>query len=136
MLLLKSLRTMVGRVTAHRREPRRSPSHHPRNRRLKIEALEDRTLPSCTLALAPSEAAPQRVGERSTWTATATDCGTTPVYQFSVGAHDGAFQVVRDFSPINTLAWTPMQEGPYDVRVTVKGSHQATSMTSAVTPYR
>ena len=42
-------------------------------------------LPSgCTVSLPPSEPAPQLVGERITWTATAPNCGATPVYQFSV----------------------------------------------------
>src|SRR6266481_5043185 len=84
-------------------------------RRLTLEALEDRTVPSCMVLLAPNEAAPQLVGEAITWTGTATDCGATPVYQFSVAPHAGAFRVVRDFSPTSTFAWPPMQEGAYDV---------------------
>src|SRR5438552_9163264 len=100
--------------------------------RLTLEALEDRTLPSCMVSLAPSEAAPQLVGERITWTATAAECGTTPVYQFSVAPHAGAFRVVRDFSPTNAFAWTPMQEGTYDIEVAVKDGYQATETTTAV----
>ena len=113
-----------------RRHP--SPRQRSAGRRLTLEALEDRTLPSCMVSLAPSEAAPQLVGERITWTATATECGTTPVYQFSVAPHAGAFRVVRDFSPTNAFAWTPMQEGVYDIAVTVKDGYQATETTSAV----
>src|SRR5262249_10706305 len=120
MLLLNSLRQMVHRDTARRRGPRRPPGHHPRTRRLLLELLEDRTLPSCTVPAAPHHAAPQRVGARLTWPATAADCGTAPVYQFSVAPHAGAFRVVRDFSPANTFAWTPMQEGTYDIQVAVK----------------
>src|SRR5262245_28002703 len=107
-------------------------ARRPRSRRLLVEALEDRSLPSCMVSLAPSEAAPQLVGERVTWTATAADCGATPVYQFSAAPHGGDFQVVRDFSPANTFAWTPMQEGSYDIKVTVKDGYQATETTSAV----
>src|SRR5262245_25325019 len=132
MLLLNPLRKMVRRATAHRRGPRRSPGHRPRNRRLEVEALEDRTLPSCTLSLVPDEAAPQLVGEPVTWTATATDCGNAPVYQFSVTPHDGTFRVVRDFSPSNTFTWTPMQEGTYDIMATVKDGYPAIETTSAV----
>jgi hypothetical protein len=84
------------------------------------------------VSLAPSEAAPQLVGDAITWTATATDCGATPVYQFSVAPHAGAFQVVRDFSPTNSFPWTPMQEGAYDIQVTVKDGYQATETTTAV----
>src|SRR5262249_10066428 len=79
-----------------------------------------------------SEAAPQLVGERVTWTATAGDCGVAPVYLFSTALHGGAFHVVRDFSPSNSFTWTPMQEGVYDIQVTVKDSYQATDTTSAV----
>jgi hypothetical protein len=48
-----------------------------------------------------------------------------------VAPHDGAFRVVRDFSPTNALAWTPMQEGTYDIMVTVKDGYQATETTAA-----
>ena len=102
-----------------------------RSPRLQVEALEDRSLPSCTVALAPSDASPL-VGERVTWTATAADCGAAPVYQFSAAPHGGTFHVLRDFSPANTFTWAPMQEGIYDIRVTVKDGYQATETTSAV----
>src|SRR5439155_6906875 len=53
-------------------------------------------------------------------------------YQFSVAPHGDAFRVVRDFSPTNAFAWTPMQEGAYDIEVTVKDGYQATETTTAV----
>src|SRR5262245_11557222 len=81
------------------------PSRRP-TRRLWVEALEERSLPSATVTLAPSDDAPL-VGQRVTWTATAVDVGATPVYQFSAAPLGGAFRVVRDFSPGNTLTWTP-----------------------------
>lgn len=99
--------------------------------RLCVEALEDRSLLSCTVSLAPSDHSPL-VGERVTWTATADDCGAAHVYQFSAAPHGGAFQVVRDFSPANAFTWTPMREGSYDIKVTVKDGYQATETTSAV----
>src|SRR5437763_3211644 len=104
--------------TRTRRRP--SPRKRLAGRRLTLEALEDRSLPSCMVSLAPSEAAPQLVGERITWTAMATECGAAPVYQFSAAPHGGTFHVVRDFSPSNTFTWTPMQEGAYDIQVSVK----------------
>src|ERR1700704_116717 len=116
--------------TRSRRSP--SPRKRPAGRRLTLEPLEDRSLPSCMVSLAPNEAAPQLVGEGITWTATATDCGAAPVYQFSVAPHAGAFRVVRDFSPASAFAWTPMQEGAYDIEVTVKDGYQATETTAAV----
>lgn len=111
---------------------RRRPGRGPATRRLVLEQLEGRTLLSCAVSLAANEAAPQLVGERITWTATATECGTAPVYQFSVGPHAGAFRVVRDFSTSNAFTWTPMQEGTYDIEVTVKDGFQATETTTAV----
>src|SRR6516165_8573241 len=90
-------------VAGDRRPPRRPPAP-----RLRVEPLEDRSLPSGLVSLTPSEPAPQLVGEAITWTATATGVGTTPVYQFGVAPHGGTFQMVRDFSPANSFAWTPM----------------------------
>src|SRR5262249_42816329 len=84
------------------------------------------------VSLAPSEAAPQLVGERVAWTATATGFGATPVYQFSTAPHGVAFHVVRDFSPTSTFTWAPMQEGTYDIEVTVKDGYQAAETCSAV----
>jgi hypothetical protein len=88
-------------------------------------------LPSGTVTLAPSDDSAQ-VGERITWTATATDVGAAPVYQFSAASHGGSPHVVRDFSPANTFVWTPMQDGSFDIQVTVKDGYQATDITSAV----
>src|SRR5262249_43520914 len=128
--------TMWFRSPTRSRRPRRPTSAVPQSLRRftappPVEALEDRSLPSCTVALAPSDDSPL-VGERVIWTATAAGCGTTPVYQFSAAPHGGAFRVVRDFSPSNTFAWTPMQEGTYDIQVTVKDGYQASETTSAV----
>src|SRR5215472_10054754 len=131
MLLMNSLRKIVCHASAPHRGSRRLSGHHPRKRRLQMEFLEDRSLLSCTVALTPGEAAPQLVGQRGTWTATAADCGAAPVYQFSAALHGGAFHVVRDFSPSNSFTWTPMQEGTYNVRVTGKEGYQATDTMSA-----
>src|SRR5437667_12029866 len=127
---LSSILNSLSSSSPHRRRP--SARQRPAARRLSLEALEDRTVPSCMVSLAPNEAAPQLVGEGITWTATASDCGATPVYQFSVAPHAGAFRVVRDFSPSNAFAWTPMQDGVYDIEVTVKDGYQAIETTSAV----
>ena len=58
--------------------------------------------------------------------------GRPPSTSSAPRPHGGAFHVVRDFSPANTFAWTPMQEGTYDIEVTVKDGYQATETTSAV----
>jgi hypothetical protein len=82
------------------------------------------------VSLTPSQAAPQLVGAPLTWTATAANVGKAPVYQFSVGAEGGPMHVVRDFSPSNSFSWTPMQEGVYRVKVSVKDGFDAHSITS------
>jgi hypothetical protein len=127
MTLLHSLSTIFSRAPAPRRVPRRRPA-----RRLTLQPLDDRALPSGSVSLAPSQPAPQMVGEPVAWTATATDVGANPVYQFSAAPHGGAFHVARDFSPVNSFTWTPIQEGTYDIQVTVKDGYQATEAASAV----
>src|SRR3954447_26427478 len=106
MFLRNSLSTLLGRA------PRRAPNRRPA-RRLRLELLDDRALPSGTVTLAASDP-DVLVGERVTWTATAADVGASPVYQFSAAPHGGPFHVVRDFAPTNSFTWTPMQEGTYD----------------------
>src|SRR6266851_5942497 len=128
--VLNSLEFGSARTRAGRARPV-APRKRPATCKLLLELLEDRTVPS-TVSLVPSEAAPQLVGERVTWTATATDVGAAPIYQFSSAPHGGAFHVVRDFSPTNSFAWTPMQEGTYDILVTVKDGYTATETTTAV----
>src|SRR5262245_43282685 len=95
---LRNLRPTFAPGRAERTPRRRRSGGGRALRPLILEQLEDRSLPSCMVALAPNEPAPQLVGERITWTATATDCGATPVYQFSAAPHGGAFHVLRDFS--------------------------------------
>lgn len=128
---LRDLCPGLARGRAKRNPWRRQSASARATRRLLLEQLEDRNMPSCMVSLAPIEA-PQLVGERITWTATASECETTPVYQFSVAEQGTDFHVVRDFSPSNTFAWTPMQEGVYDIQVTVKDGYGATETTSAV----
>jgi hypothetical protein len=125
----------------------RSPSRRPQPRtpsapsrgttlrpaaRLRGEALEDRSLPSGGVSLAPDQSDPQPVGTPVTWTATVQDTPPGMVYQFSVGAPGGPFQVVRDFSPDDQFTWAPMREGTYRIRVTVEDGFDATDVQSAV----
>src|SRR5262249_30576202 len=102
----------------------------------------------CTISLQPSRPSPQLVGERIVWTAAATGCGTTPVFQFGVKADDTAepgeaaglgvpatnrgFRMVRGFSPDNTFAWAPLQEGSYEIIVRIKNGFDAQDFSFAV----
>jgi hypothetical protein len=111
-----------------------SPIRHaprPAARRLSVETLEDRSLPSGTVSLAADDDS-ILVGERVTWTATATGVWAAPIYQFSAATRGGAFHVLREYSPTDTFTWTPMREGDYDIRVTVKDGYQAGETASAV----
>src|SRR4051812_22228640 len=100
MMWLSSILNSLSPTSPHARSRGRlSRRRRPAAIRLTLETLEDRTVPSCMVSLTPNEATPQLVGEGITWTATATDCGATPVYQFRVAPDGGAFRVVRDFSP-------------------------------------
>jgi hypothetical protein len=90
----------------------------------------------CTISLQPSQLSPQLVGDRIVWTASAANCGQTPVFQFSVAANtdpgkEHRYQIVRDYSPLNTFIWAPMQEGAYHVMVRVKKGFNVPDSTSA-----
>jgi hypothetical protein len=125
------LGSLLNSLKARPVAPIRRSHNRPTTARLRFEALEDRSLPSGTVTLVANDDAPL-VGERITWTATATGVGANPVYQFSAAPHGGTFHLLRDFSPANSFTWTPMQEGSYDIEVTVKDGYQATEATSAV----
>ena len=110
-----------------------TPARRPRRYRPHCKPLEDR----CLLSVSLTRSGPPvpLVGSPVTWTATASGHGTTPVYQFSVGPAGGASQVVRDFSTSNSFTWNPMQEGSYDIQVTVKDSFGAATGESATATY-
>src|SRR5262249_3418379 len=85
-----------------------------------------------TVSLASDKATPQLVGERITWTATADGGAGDLVYQFRVGTAGGPLRVVRDFSAANTFTWPPLEEGTYDVAVTVAEGFGSPVTASAV----
>ncbi len=95
--------------------------------------LEDRCLLSVSLSNSGSTI--PVVGAPVVWTATASGHGATPVYQFRVGQIGGSPQVVRDYSPSNRFTWDPVQEGSYQIEVTVKNSYGASTGESSVTDY-
>src|SRR5579884_66278 len=116
-----------------RAKARRTPARRGQWHRPHCEPLEDRCLPS--VSLAPGGPPTGLVGSPVTWTATADGHGAAPVYQFSVGPAGGASHVVRDFSLSSSFTWDPMQEGTYNVQVTVKDGFGASSGESARASY-
>ena len=125
------LKPLQGQSAVCRRGPRRPGRTPPRRFMPQLEALEDRCLLSAGISLTPSEAAPQLVGEPITWTATTSDLGANPVYQFRVGPENGPLRVVRDFSLTNSFTWAPMEEGTYDIQVVAKQGFIAIGTESA-----
>ena len=117
------------RIKARHISPRRTRLYRP-----DYTPLEDRCLLS--VSLSGSEPPVPLVGSPVTWTATASGHGPTPVYQFRVGATGGASQMIHDFSPGNTFTWNPMQQGSYDIQVTVKDSFGSATGESATATYR
>jgi len=67
------------------------------------------------LSVRPNLPSPQPVGTPVVWTATTTV--TNPQYQFSVLRSDGQQFIVQDYSGSNTLSWTSLQEGSYQIVV-------------------
>ena len=84
-------------------------------------ALLSSNLPAqVKITLTPSIVSPQPVGTSVMWKATATGLTGTLLYQFSVRPQGAtAYNLVRDFSLASTLPWTMLQEGAYEVSVTV-----------------
>jgi arylsulfate sulfotransferase len=95
--------------------------------------LEGRCLLS--VSLSGSEPPVPLVGAPVVWTATANGDGPSPVYQFRVGPAGGASQMVQDYSPTNSFTWNPMQQGSYEIQVTVKSSLSASTGESATASY-
>lgn len=101
---------------------------------------------TCIVSLTAGTPSPLFVGDRVVWTATATNCGAFPVYQYRVASPSAAtgdnqsglpannddrsgkhpqFRMVRDFSPANSFAWATLDEGSYQVMVSVKDGFDA-----------
>lgn len=87
-----------------------------------------------TVQLAPSVPSPQTVGTLITWTATATDPDPgTLMYAFSVGTA-GKLKLVRDFGYNSSFPSAPaLQEGTYQVQVTVRNNNTGQTATTAQT---
>ena len=60
-----------------------------------------------------------RPGVTIVWTATPAGSGTGQRYRFSVGPQGGPLAVLRDYSSKDSFEWTPVDEGVYDIKLTV-----------------
>jgi hypothetical protein len=86
-----------------------------------------------SVVLTDSAPAAPLVGSPVIWTATASGDGSTLVYQFSVAEASGPYHMVQDFSLSNSFTWNPMQEGTYEIQVTVKDSYSISSAGDSTT---
>ena len=77
-----------------------------------------------SMVMTPNPPSAQPVGATITWTAAEAKV-KNPVYQFSVAYANGPFSVVRDFDRAPSFTWTPMQEGAYRIRGSVKAGFVA-----------
>ncbi len=84
----------------------------------------------------PGQVAP--LGAPVTFTATASDASSGPDqpspnlwYRFRVRKLGGEYQLVRDYSPVQTLQWAPTKnEGMYEVEVSVRNPDDGSSQSS------
>jgi hypothetical protein len=79
----------------------------------------------CTATLTPTIASGSAVvGDRIAFNATASGCGTAPVFRFSVSTVDGSqYSMRRDFAQLRYFEWSPMVEGAYNIKVEVKDAY-------------
>jgi len=71
------------------------------------------------------------VGERMTWQAVVSSDAPTLRYQFSVAPPGGSFSIIRDFtSSSNWVAWSPMKEGWYTLRVIARDADSGEGTTA------
>ena len=78
----------------------------------------------CSVTLASSKPRYSTVGNRLAFTASATGCGATPVFKFSVTNVDGStYTMRRDYSQTKYFEWAPMVEGAYGIKVEAKDAY-------------
>jgi len=108
-------------------------------------ALQGPALASVTLTtLTPSQVSPQPIGKTISWSATATDSGSSPLtFQFNITPPNGSRTMVREFN-VGTLSgatwtspsfvWVPTGiEGSYQIEVVAKDFVSGQSATKTAT---
>src|SRR5262249_51485232 len=74
---------------------------------------------SASLAAAPPGPAP--VGTVVTWSAKAAGVSGEVWYRFRAREAGGSFRTIRDFGPLDTLDWTSLDEGTWEIEVAARG---------------
>lgn len=88
---------------------------------------------SIDVTLAASPRSPEPVGTMIRWTAEVSSMASDNLwYRFRVREHGGAFRMIRDYGPVSTLDWTSIDQGVYEIEVSVRdrdGLETATTVT-------
>ena len=88
---------------------------------------------SLSVTLTPSLPAPAPVGTLVTWSAFPSDPTATVWYRFRAARAGEGLHVIRDYSPLNTLAWTASRyEGVYQIEVTARNNQTGETAVNAV----
>jgi arylsulfate sulfotransferase len=88
---------------------------------LAVSGFARRLEASITASLESSQPSPAPVGTMITWTAQASNAGPDKLwYRFRVRTLDGTFRLIRDYGLLNTLAWTSIEEGVYELEVSIR----------------
>jgi hypothetical protein len=80
------------------------------------------------VTLTPSQSSGALVGSQIVWTASDSTPGLKH-YRFTVSYPNGSTLIVRDFDFFNSFPWTPLEEGAYQVSVTVRDAATQTVQT-------
>jgi hypothetical protein len=83
-----------------------------------------------SVSLVASPPGPAPVGTMITWTAQVTGGGSDIWYRFRARELGGSFRMIRDYGPSSTLDWTSIEEGVYELELSVRDRG---SMETAVT---
>jgi hypothetical protein len=86
-----------------------------------------------SVSLTPGQLSPAPLGTSVTWTAEVSGAGEgTLWYRFRARNPEGDGRIIRDYSPINSLVWTTIeQEGIYEVEVSVRNLDTGDAATEA-----
>ncbi len=87
-----------------------------------------------TVTLSPSASSPMPVGTMVTFTAAVKDAQSPDLwYRFRVREQGGDYQIIRDYGPVTSLAWTAAgHEGLYEMEVSARDIDSGDGSTTSV----